>query len=68
MKTLTIPLPESINLDTKEATIYLVEKLYEVGKISIEQGAELLGMTKKSFIDLLSTYGLSNEIPVSFPD
>ncbi len=68
MKTLTISLPDSLKLESKEATLYLVEKLYEVGKISIDQGAELLGMTRKSFMDLLSSYGVSFDYPVSYPD
>ena len=67
MKKVTISVPESLKLDSKEATVYLVEKLYEVGKISAEQGAELLGLTRKAFIDLLSSYGLSFEYPKRYP-
>ena len=67
MKTFTITVPDSLKLDSKEATLYLVEKLYEVGKISASEGAKMLGMTRKSFMDLLSTYGLSFEYPKSYP-
>jgi len=67
MEKIRVSLPESLKMDNKEAVLYLVEKLYEVGKVSAEQGAELLGVTKEKFLELLSHYGLSFHYPVHYP-
>ena len=67
MERIQVTLPESLKIDKEEAALYLVEKLYELGKISAEQGAELLGINKEAFLELLSNYGLSIEYPVHYP-
>jgi len=67
MEKIRISLPKSLKMDHKEAVLYFVEKLYEVGKINAEQGAELLGTTREKFLELLSNYGLSTHYPVHYP-
>ncbi|MGI8634188.1 MAG: UPF0175 family protein [Segetibacter sp.] len=59
MKTITLNLPESVDLDDKEAAMLLAAKLYEQGKISSGQGAEIAGFTKRTFIELLGRYNVS---------
>ena len=34
-------------------------KLYEMGKLSLGQAAELAGYSKRTFMELLSNYGVS---------
>ena len=59
MKVVTIHIPESIDLDEKEAAMLLAAKLYEQGKLSLGQAAELAGHSKRSFMELLGSYNVS---------
>jgi predicted HTH domain antitoxin len=59
MKTLTIEIPDSLNLDEKEAKTLLAVKLYEKGSLSLGQAAYLAGYTKREFIELLGKYEVS---------
>jgi len=49
MKTLTINLPDKFDLTPKETATLLAAKLYETGKLSLGQAAELAGYSKKTF-------------------
>lgn len=57
MKTLKLNLPD--NIDEKEAAQMLAAKLYEQGKLSLGQAAELVGLTKRVFAEMLGNYGVS---------
>jgi predicted HTH domain antitoxin len=59
MKTVTLHLPETIDISDKEITMILAAKLYEDGKLSLGQAAELVGYTKRTFMELLAKYGVS---------
>lgn len=59
MKTLTLNLPESVDLDEKEAKTLLAAKLFERGSLTLGQAAELSGYSKRTFMELLSNYGVS---------
>ena len=59
MKTLTINLPDTIDLTQQEALTALAAQLYEMGKLSLGQAAELAGYSKREFMELLSNYGVS---------
>ena len=59
MKTLTLTLPETFDMDEREITMLLATKLYEDGKLSVGQAAELVGLTKRTFMELLGKYGVS---------
>lgn len=59
MKTLTINLPDKFDLTPKETVTLLAAKLYETGKLSLGQAAELAGYSKKTFMELLGNYGVS---------
>ena len=39
--------PDSFDLDSEEVAMILATKLYEQGKLSLGQAAELIGSTKK---------------------
>jgi len=53
----TIAVPESITAD--EAKLYLAMKLFEVGRLSCGQAAELAGYSKRTFIELLGKHGVA---------
>ncbi len=59
MRIVTFNLPENLDMDDREITMSLAAKLYEDGKLSIGQAAELVGLTKRTFIELLGKYGVS---------
>lgn len=46
MKTLTLNLPESVELDEKEVKSLLAAKLFERGSLTLGQAAELSGYSK----------------------
>ena len=56
MKSLTINLPDSLDLTSKEVTTALAAQLYEMGKLSLGQAADLAGYSKKTFMELLGNY------------
>jgi predicted HTH domain antitoxin len=59
MKTLTLNVPDSFDIDDKEVAIILATKLYEQGRLSLGQAAVLVGLTKRNFIELLGKYNVS---------
>lgn len=59
MKTLTINIPNTADIDDKEAKMSLASKLYERGKLTIGQAAELAGYSKETFMELLAEYNVA---------
>ena len=59
MKTLTVNLPDSKDFDNSDLSMLIASKLYEQGKLSLGQAAEVAGLTKRSFAELLSKYEVS---------
>ena len=43
MKTLTVNLPDRLDLDNSNLSMLIASKLYEQGKLSLGQAAELAG-------------------------
>lgn len=58
-KEVTIKLPRSVQLSTFEISMVLASKLYERGILSSGQAAEMVGLSKRAFIEILSKYGVS---------
>jgi len=59
MRTLQISLPDNIDMSQQEVITALAAQLYEMGKLSIGQAAELAGYSKLTFMELLGNYGVS---------
>ncbi|MEQ1584668.1 MAG: UPF0175 family protein [Cyclobacteriaceae bacterium] len=59
MKTITINIPDTVDFDDKEARMTIASRLYEKGKLSLGQAAELVGLSKISFMEILGAYGVS---------
>jgi predicted HTH domain antitoxin len=59
MRTLHLNIPESVDKNDSELTMLIASKLYEDGTLSSGQAAELAGISKRSFIELLGRYGVS---------
>jgi len=59
MKTITLTIPDSLDLSEREAAMLLASHLYEQGKLSLGQAAEVAGYSKRTFMELLGQYGVS---------
>jgi predicted HTH domain antitoxin len=59
MKTLTLNIPDAIDLDDKEVAMLVATKLYEQSKLSLGQAAEITGLSKRTFAELLGKYNVS---------
>lgn len=58
MRTLTLSIPDSLDLDDREAAMLFASMLYNQGKLSLGQAAELAGYSKRTFMELLSRYNV----------
>jgi len=59
MKVLTLNIPDNIDVDNKELAMLVASRLYEQGKLSLGQAAEVAGLTKRTFAELLGKYNVS---------
>ena len=59
MKHLTLNIPGNLNLEEKETKRFLAAKMYVVGKLSLGQAAELAGLSKVAFSEILADYDVS---------
>ncbi len=57
MKTLTLQLPDTI--DVKDVKMQLAAYLYDKGIMSSGQAADLVGISKREFIETVGQYGVS---------
>lgn len=53
MKTLILNIPEKLDLEPAETTKFLAAKLFEAGKLSLGQGAEMTRLSKTAFAEIL---------------
>ncbi len=59
MKTFKLKIPDSIDLKEYDVSMIVASKLYEDGKLSAGQAAEIVGLSKRAFIEMLGKYGVS---------
>lgn len=59
MQTLTLTLPDTVQIDKSEVMMMIAAKLYERAALSMGQAAELAGISKREFMESLGTYGVS---------
>jgi predicted HTH domain antitoxin len=57
MKTLNLQVPDIV--DEKDVKMYLAVHLFSKGIISSGQAAELVGISKREFIETVGNYGVS---------
>jgi len=63
MSSLRVDLPPEVPVE--EASLLLAMKLWETGRLSLGQAAQLAGYTKPTFMEILGKYGvpLFNQSP-----
>jgi len=59
MKTVTLNIPDSLDMDNRDVAMLVATQLYEQGKLSLGQAAEVVGLTKRTFAELLGKYNVS---------
>ena len=59
MRTVQINIPDCIEMSDYDISIMIAAKLYEEKKLSSGQAAEIAGVSKRTFIELLGKYGVS---------
>jgi len=59
MKTVTLNIPDTLEIDNNEIAMLVAARLYEQGKLSLGQAAEVAGLTKRTFAELLGKYNVS---------
>jgi len=59
MRTLTISLPESVDSEEFELKMILAGQLYEREKVTLGQAAEIVGISKRAFIEIMGRFGFS---------
>jgi len=59
VKTLTLNLPDTLDIDEKQIAMLVATRLYEQGRLSLGQAAEVAGLTKRTFAELLGSYDVS---------
>lgn len=57
MKKIEISIPESV--DERDVKMYVAGILFEKGVLSSGQAAELVGITKRQFLETIGEYGIS---------
>ncbi|MBK5193860.1 MAG: UPF0175 family protein [Flavobacteriaceae bacterium] len=59
MRNLILTIPENLDLNEREAKRFLAAKLFEAGKLSLGQAAELAELSKVAFAEILADYNVS---------
>ncbi|MBT1685121.1 UPF0175 family protein [Dawidia soli] len=59
MRTLQLNIPDSLAISDMDLIMIVASKLYEDGRLSSGQAAELTGLSKRAFIELLGKYNVS---------
>ncbi len=59
MKTLNLKVPIKSGADQNDVVKFLAAKLYESGRLTLGQAADMIGMRTVEFADILSQYGVS---------
>jgi predicted HTH domain antitoxin len=58
MTTLTLQVPHFLEENHLDTVRFIAAKLYEAGKLSLGQAAEMAGLSKPLFAEILSNYGV----------
>ena len=59
MRTIQINIPYGVDLKDHDLSMIIAVKLYEEAKLSAGQAAEIAGLSKRTFIEMLGKYGAS---------
>lgn len=59
MKTIQINVPDSVDMKDFDLLMFMASKLYEEAKLTLGQAADMAGISKRTFIEILGKYNVS---------
>ncbi len=59
MNPITINLPEDVRIDPFEIKMLVATNLFKKGVLTSGQSAEMVGLTKRAFLEILGNYNVS---------
>lgn len=59
MRTIQLQIPDGVDLKDYDFSMIIASKLYEEAKLSAGQAAEMVGLSKRAFIEILGKHGVS---------
>lgn len=59
MRTIQLIVPDNVDLKDHDFLMIIAAKLYEEAILSAGQAAEIVGLSKRAFIEMLGKYGVS---------
>lgn len=59
MRKIELNIPDNVDLSDHEFAMIIAAKLYADAKLSAGQAAEMVGLSKRAFIEILGKYGVS---------
>lgn len=59
MRVVELKVPDNIDLKDYDFSMIVASKLYEDAVLSAGQAAEMVGLTKRAFVEMLGKYGVS---------
>lgn len=59
MRTIELNIPDTVDLNDMEAKMLLASRLFEKGKLTLGQASKMVGLSKKSFMEILKDYEVS---------
>lgn len=59
MRTIQLKIPDNVDFKDFDFSMIIAAKLYEDAKLSSGQAAEIVGLSKRAFIEMLGKYDVS---------
>lgn len=59
MQQVTLQVPDSLDMSAFDISMWVASRLYAEGKLSSGQAAEMVGISKRAFIELMGKYKVS---------
>ena len=59
MSVFQIQIPDSVKINDFELKMLIASRLFEEGKLSSGQAAEVVGISKRAFVEILGKYNVS---------
>jgi predicted HTH domain antitoxin len=59
MTTIVLNIPDKLDLNKTDTVKFIAAKLYEAGKLTLGQAAQIAGLSKVAFSEILGDYNVS---------
>lgn len=59
MNKIELTIPKNINMKAFDFLVYVGSKMYEDGLITAGQASDMIGISKRAFIEIMGKYGIT---------